>query len=392
MSAIREKFMSIEAEMNDKFIERQDVIRGSMNALLSRKNVLVLGAPGTSKSMLARELCSRIINSKYYWYLLTKFTTPEELFGPFSMKALKGDAYKRITENRLPEADIAFLDEIYKGSSAIANTLLTIINERKFENNGIESDVPLQTLFAASNEMPADAEELGAFHDRFHLKYEVQYIRERSGFIKMLKQRYRDDPGFKTTQPKTVGTTITFDELKQAQEEIHRVEMTEDVYELYDKIRFALSREGVIVSDRSFNMSQDVVKAESWLMGQDQVAPEALSVCTHMFWSDPKDQDAVKKVVLLAACRELLDLEKAYDEAKEKLRPRMSQDGKEVSEELEDRKKLKDIRRRIGEGIVKLEKKKLPCYKYKSMLESVRHRLATMEAELVCEEVGNLLD
>jgi len=391
MTAVLEKIRKIEDEMNDMFVERQDVIRGSIAALLSQKNILVLGAPGTSKSMLARELCSRIVGSKYYWYLMTKFTTPEEIFGPFSLQALKESRYTRITKNRLPEADIVFLDEIYKGSSAIQNTLLTAINERKFENDGNEIDIPLQTLFAASNEMPADAEELGAFHDRFHLKYEVRYIHERSGFVKMLRGRYNDSR-FQTVADSEDRTTITFDELQTAQEEIIKLEMTEEIYELYDKIRFSLAHGGVVPSDRSFTVSQDVVKAEAWLLGQKEVIPEALAICSHMFWDDPKQQQEVKKTVLKAACKELLELESAYEQAKELIRPRVSQDdGGEVKENLEVRKKLRNITKTLKEGIAYAEKKGLPSYKYKSMFESVKNRLFQIESDMLGDDIDDIL-
>jgi len=382
MSEVLTKFKKIEDEMNASFIERQDVIRGSMIGLLSKKNVLVLGAPGTAKSMQARDLCARIVGSKYYWYLMTKFTTPEEIFGPFSLQALKNNEYFRITKNRLPEAHIAFLDEIYKGSSAIQNTLLTAINERKFENKGEEVDIPLQTLFAASNEMPADAEELGAFHDRFHLKYEVRYIQEDSSFVRMMQGHNVGsmvNPGM---------TTVTFDDLVAAQDQVMDVKVPEEIFELYSKIRRTMKSDGIVPSDRSFCQSLDLVKAETWLLGRDEVIPESLAVCCHAFWDDPKQQAKTKEIVLRAACKELLAIEQAYDEAKELIQPRKSQeDNSEVKEGLEISKKLKGIRKVLTDGIAYAEKKGLPCYKHISMLEAVKNRLVQIQTDLLGEDI-----
>src|SRR5213594_5229738 len=119
-------------ELEQAFVERSEVIEGALVALLARAHVLVIGPPGTAKSMLADELCRRITGATYFQWLLTKFTTPEELFGAVSLKALEADDYRRVTVNKLPEAHIAFLDEVFKASSSILNAILSLMNERRF--------------------------------------------------------------------------------------------------------------------------------------------------------------------------------------------------------------------------------------------------------------------
>src|ERR1700732_1457634 len=180
------KLARIREELNRMFLERIDLIDGAIVAMLSSNHVLIIGPPGTAKSMLAEELCQRVEGAEYFQWLLTKFTTPEEIFGAVSLKALEQDDYRRVTTHKLPEAHIAFLDEIFKANSSILNALLTLINERLFHNGRERVVVPLITMFVASNELP-DEEELTALFDRFMLRFMADYITEEHGFLKMLE-------------------------------------------------------------------------------------------------------------------------------------------------------------------------------------------------------------
>lgn len=385
LSPLAQKFQNLEQQLNGQIKERHDVVHGLMIALLAKKHLLMLGPPGTAKSLAAREISSRIQGCNYFEYLLTRFTTPDELFGPFSMRALEEDRYYRITQGKLPNAHIAFIDEVYKGSSAIANTLLTLINERLFHNDGAASPVPLQTLVAASNELPAESEELAAFHDRFLLKYEVQYIVERGSFTLMLQ-------GSKDL-PESEKIKFSMEELGQAQKEAMEVQVTGEVHNLINKVRFELQKEGVVVSDRVFNTSQDLVKAESWLMGMKQTPAEALAICQHAYWDEPKKMRDVKMTVLRASSKELLAIEKAYEQASELIRPKTSLDDEtsEIKESLETRKKLAKVVKVLDENIKALEKKNLPVFKYKTMLEAAKHRLQDISGELLGEEMDAIL-
>ena len=143
----QEKLKKIREELKQAFLERSDLIDGALCALLSSQHLLVIGPPGTAKSMLADEICRRILGAQYFQWLLTRFSTPEEIFGAVSLKGLEQDDYRRVTSHKLPEAHIAFLDEIFKANSSILNAILTLINERLFHNGKEITSVPLLTLF-----------------------------------------------------------------------------------------------------------------------------------------------------------------------------------------------------------------------------------------------------
>src|SRR5271168_2385175 len=186
MSNAAASLARVREELNQNFQERSELIDGALCALLSANHVLIIGPPGTAKSMLADELCRRIEGADYFQWLLTKFSTPEEIFGAVSLKGLEQDDYRRVTDHKLPEAHIAFLDEIFKANSSILNALLTLVNERLFHNGRDRFTVPLITLFGASNELPVE-DELTALYDRFMLRFLTDYITEDFRFLKMLE-------------------------------------------------------------------------------------------------------------------------------------------------------------------------------------------------------------
>jgi MoxR-like ATPase len=195
----------------------------------------------------------------------------------------------------------------------------------------------------------------------------------------------------KDTDPDRI--MLSFEELKTAQEEVAAIQISDEIMDLMDKIRFALSKDGIIVSDRVFNTSQDLIRSDAWLSGQQVAVSENLAICAHAYWDEPKKQRAVMMTVLKAASKELLEIEQAYEQARELIRPKTSfDDNTEVKETLEARKKLKKIAKVLEENVVILEKKKLPVFKYKNMLESVRNRLFQIEADMLGDEMDTVLD
>ncbi len=160
-------------------LERDTAVHLALLAALAGEHVLLIGPPGTAKSALARRLHAAFDAGPYFERLLTRFSTPEELFGPLSLKALEHDRYERLVDGFLPTAGIAFLDEVFKANSAILNALLTLLNEREFDNGTQRLRAPLVAVVAASNEVPAD-EALQAFYDRFLVRVPVSPVGESS--------------------------------------------------------------------------------------------------------------------------------------------------------------------------------------------------------------------
>lgn len=302
LDAARAKLDTIRAWLRTVFHERDDEIDGLLVCLLARAHAILLGPPGTAKSLLTRKLCESIDSAVYFERLLTKFTTPEEVFGPMSLRALENDEYRRVTTGKLPEAHIGFLDETFKANSSILNSLLSLMNERIYHNgNGAPVDCPLISLFGASNETPED-ETLAALYDRFMLRYKVAYISDRDKRIAMLKGSIEAPPA-----------VLTFEDLSLLQEATDAVQISDDTLTAILEAADDVSTINV-VSDRRQRQSVRAVKAHALLNGANEVDPEEdLMILAHAWWTDPEDRakvrDAIGKRVspLTSEAREILD-------------------------------------------------------------------------------------
>jgi MoxR-like ATPase len=276
---------TLRTELNNSFPERRDLVDGALVALLAKEAMFILGPPGTAKSTVCRHLC-RAIGGNYFETLVTKVTTPDELFGSISINGLKNDRYERVTTNKMPEAHITFLDEVFKGSSAILNTLLTISDEsRTFYNGGTPVKTPLQTMFGASNELP-NAEELGALWDRFVLRYEVGRIQNDDAMAELFRNGLQ-----------VALTPLSLEQLTLEQVAAASVTIPEDTIKLLIELRKAVHGGGFYVSDRRWMQSTRILKAYAHLNGRTEVQAEDFEILENVLWSQPSERKEVKRLI-----------------------------------------------------------------------------------------------
>ena len=186
MELNKENIIYIIKKLSEGLYEKEEVIGLTLLCALAGKSIFLFGLPGTAKSLIVRRTASAFKDSKYFGQLMNRFSTPEDVFGPVSLSKLKEDKFERQTEGYLPKADFVFLDEIWKSSPAILNTLLTIINEKVYRNGSQEEKVPLKALVAASNETPPKGQGLEAMYDRFIMRLLVKPAEDINNFKSLI--------------------------------------------------------------------------------------------------------------------------------------------------------------------------------------------------------------
>ncbi len=241
------KIFEVKNYLTDTFVGREDVINGVLAGLISGEPTLLVGPPGTAKTSII-DTMSKLINARYFYYLLTKFTEPEELLGPIDITALKNGEYRNITKGKLPDANIVFLDEIFKSSSAIRNTLLDIMLNRRLPNGGTMINLDLLGIYSASNEISDDEEDM-ALYDRYPIKIFHRYV-ERTILKDLL------DKGISMESGKTMGKPLldTGEVVMLQSEAVRRMDTLRstdnDVIDRYMEAIFQLEENDVILSDR----------------------------------------------------------------------------------------------------------------------------------------------
>ena len=298
------KFM---VELAYPFVGREEEAKVLTLALLAREHVLLVGEPGTAKSALARR-AAELLNVRFFKYLLTRYTEPAELFGPLDIKGLQEGVYKRITRGKLPEAEIAFLDEIFNANSAVLNALLSILQERVLYDGYTEIRVPLWTMIGASNRIP-DEPELEALYDRMLLRHFTRPVEENK-WSELLDAAWNIESG-KIPVPQPI---MGLAELKQLHQTVLEVDY-QPVKTKLIKLYAIFEEKGVHLTDRRKGKALKVIAANAVLSGRTIASEEDLIVLKYVA---PRDEDDLDKVLAIIAeelktpakyLRELADIE-----------------------------------------------------------------------------------
>lgn len=238
--------------------------------------------------MLAKSICQSIEGGNFFNYLLTSFSTPEELFGPLSLKALENDEFRRKIEGCLPTAHLALLDEIFKASSAILNSLLTVLNERKYYNGTDIVDVPLLSVFGASNELPEDDESLEALYDRFLFRYRLSCIQDDENFRTLL---------FRTHETFTPTAGLSVSGILKLRARAKGVPVDEDVERIITELRRGLLLREIEISDRRWKKIIRVLKVAACSSERPTVDRTMVLLLQHMLWNLPEERETIRKTV-----------------------------------------------------------------------------------------------
>lgn len=349
-----EKLLKVIDEVNDEVCERGELIHGIALALLTKRNLFVLGNVGQAKSYAIDSFCKRITGAKQFSTLMNKQTDTEQLFGRLDLASLipghlpssvlesdptysdmrreleaalekfrddpgnsayseevkkeqsaletyeKGLALSRvprpeyITAGKIPDSNIVFCDELFKANEGILNSLLKALNERVYTNEGREEKIPVISFFAASNEIPnfnnPEEKILKALYDRFDLKIQTEYVRDKANRMAMLRKKQS-----KTTDE--VKETISLSELEEMQREVKEIKIPDSINELMDAVLLELRKKGIEVSDRTFFGFGDIVRAEAFLNGRTEVIPKDLLALKNYLWNKPEEITAVAEAL-----------------------------------------------------------------------------------------------
>lgn len=366
-----ERFKQLLGEMNRGIYEKETEISLSLLAALAGESIILLGPPGVAKSMVARQLKTAFRDAQSFEYLMSRFSTPDEIFGPVSIQKLKtSDTYERAVEGYLPTADVVFLDEIWKAGPAIQNTLLTVINEKIFRNGNREMHLPLKLLVAASNELPAKGEGLEALWDRFVIRIESRPIKLEKNFRAMLLEVKSEERGVKkqssVAEGKANSNAITAEEYAGWTERIDKIGVKIEVLDAISAIRKSLravnvdeaaERRNIYVSDRRWKNIVRLLRTSAFMQDREEVDICDLLPIYHCLWQEPEERDAIRNIVIRALfspfAEKLVEMKNALAEDIKYHRVRRNpEDGRDYEGEIENLSDgLNSLERQLGENL-----------------------------------------
>ena len=294
---LRERMRKLLSQLTTGIHERNEIMAVSLLGAIAGHNTFLFGPPGTAKSLISRRLASAFDSPRYFEILMNRFSTPEEVFGPVSIKHLKEDLYIRQIEDYLPSADFAFLDEIWKSSPAILNSLLTIINERIYKNGNQTVKVPLKSLVAASNEVPQEHQGLDALYDRFIIRLQVPPIQLKENFHHLL------DSHQATATPEVDSSLrISSTDIETWRKQLLKIRIGKETFNIIDTIRQELASKfddiKVYVSDRRWQRAADLMKASAYFNGRTETNHADAVLLKHCLWNSEDNRKKVQDIIM----------------------------------------------------------------------------------------------
>jgi MoxR-like ATPase len=360
------RFQKLKGELEASLVEREGEIECMLTGMIAQEHVLLVGDPGTAKSQLCRSVAAGIHGARKIERQVNKFTTPEELFGPVSVTSLKNDRYQRIIVNMLPDVEIAFLDEVFKASSAILNTMLSVMNERTFDNGGTLVQCPLRVMVGASNEWPVGEgfSELGALFDRFLIRKTVRPVThgKRESLI------FDNRPA--------VSECVTLSDIDTACTEAQATPFQPDAQEAYLQILDELHTQGIDAGDRRMVKGAKVAQASAWLAGSPTVEVAHLECLKDVLWSDPQEQPSKAAEIVMKIANPVGSEVYALLGEAEELLSSFNHDN------LADSKNYESIQK-LGECQKKLKKLNDPSGRAAKATDYIKNRVLSIQKKMM---------
>lgn len=323
--SLRRRIRRIMELTGEGLVDRSDSVRSAVLASLCGLNTFLYGPPGTAKSMICRRLNDIFAgNSRYFEHLMHRFSTPEELFGPISITKLKQDEYERQLSGYLADADFAFLDEIWKSSPAVLNTLLTLINEHTYHNGNRIMKAPLRSMAVASNEIPLNDDDLAALYDRFIVRLVIEPVRGADNFIKMVTTAPAVENDESAHAEKMKELAVTADEFEKWKKAVADTGLSDELLSAMASLRekiasdyaenVRLNREHAdydgfsdnektgtdasYVSDRRWVQSSVFMKAAAFFNEEEKAGIRHLILLENVLWHSPSERPYLRKLIL----------------------------------------------------------------------------------------------
>jgi MoxR-like ATPase len=295
-ATLQSKFKAIEDQLLAAHFEREMHVHNAIVTLIGNQHMLMLGKPGTGKSLMIRDLAARILGGTYFETLLHETSDVSEVNGAIDVPAMveRGES-RRNTKGKLPEATIGFIDEVLNGNAPVLHSLYPQLNERVFHNGGIIVPTPLRSCYMATNQMHSDPN-LHALWDRVHIRMLVEYVRDRNNITSIIDASLNRKRNIAPEAP----ATVTIEELDLATQEALALPRSKDAEETFFGLYEELLSRGIEVSTRRLVESMVAAQSNAWLKGHAEVKVPDLEVLADFWWQTMDDHELVRGLILEA--------------------------------------------------------------------------------------------